>query len=88
MLEMLNKDRTDGEKGKYDFSCTINLKIEKKDKEAKKVLEDSTQLKMFGPIVIPDRDDAKRQFIEDNKKLFESLLPDGHFTVEIQEFAK
>jgi len=75
--DMLNKDRSPDKYGKYDFSCTINLKIEKKDKEAKRVLEDSTQLKMFGPLVIPDKDDDKRQFIEDNKKLFESLIPDG-----------
>jgi hypothetical protein len=75
--EMLNKIKNSDEYAKYAFSCTISLKIEKKDKEAKRVLEDSTQLKMFGPLVIPDKDDDKRQFIEDNKKLFESLMPDG-----------
>ncbi len=79
MLEFFNRDRKQDEKWKQfgQFSCAISLKLEKKDKEAKRALEDSAQLRLFGPFIVPSDESEKRKFIEENRKLFEDFLPDG-----------
>ena len=84
LLEAINKDRPkDVDPIEYVFDCTVTLKIEKKDKEAQRVLDDPMQLKMFGPLIIPEEDKDRIKFVKDNKHLFDGLKPDGKEISEI-----
>lgn len=89
MLEVFNKDiKTEDKWKKYgQFSCTISLKLEKKDKEAKAVLEDSNQLRLFGPFIVPKDEKERRDFFEQNVDLIKDFLPKTTFQVEVQQFA-
>jgi hypothetical protein len=80
IITYLNESNTEDQpKTVPIFSCNVKLKIEKKDKEAQKALEDPNQLQLFAPMkpVKHMNDQERKQFVEDNKHLFESIKPDG-----------
>jgi hypothetical protein len=80
ILTYLNAGKEeDQEKTIPVFSCNVKLRIEKKDKEAQKALEDADQLYLFTPYkAVRDMDDKERkEFIEQNNGLFQRLMPDG-----------
>lgn len=67
VISYLNKDKIDDSlKIVPVFSCSVKLRIEKKDKPAQQALEDDKQLALFAPLGLSD-----------NQKLFDSLITDG-----------
>jgi hypothetical protein len=81
IITYLNKGKPVDEEGVVPvFSCNAKLRIEKKDKEAQKALEDDRQMVLFSPYIKPETDDEIdeiKEFLEQNKRLIESLKPDG-----------
>lgn len=73
VITYLNKDKPADEEGIVPvFSCNAKLKIEYKDKEAQKALEDDKQLVMFAPI-----DLIKKQYDEKFDLIVKDMKPDG-----------
>ena len=64
------------------FSCNVKLKIEKKDKEAQKALEDPRQLLLFAPI-----DLDKKRYHKDMDRILNDIKPDGK-NIELVTFQK
>lgn len=79
VITNLNEGREeDDSKIMPTFSLNAKLKIELKDKEAQKALEDAEQLYLFTPYkAVKDMDESERKkFVEENKG-FQKVMLDG-----------
>jgi hypothetical protein len=73
VITYINRGKQENEQGVVPvFTCSAKLKIEYKDKEAQKVLENDKQLELFRPIDIQEK-----RYHEEVAKFIDEMKPDG-----------